>query len=598
MNIPQIDDLKNPNQFGKLYIKKHYPEFYEWILSKYKNYLQSKFPAYLYMYFNNMDSPHVCPVCGKETVFLDYKRGFQKYCSLKCSNSDPQVKQKKEETNLKNWGTKTPAESKIIKDKVISTYIKNNGGMGNASESVKEKQNQTMLNKYGVIVGFNIDGKRDDIKEGWLKKYGVNHPSKCPEIKEKIKNTYIKNNGGLFCQSESVKEKSKQTCLEKYGSEYVMQVDDIKTKANKTKQLNYKYRILNNNLSVLDVFEKKYNDKLVTWFKIKCNDENCQLCKNKYFELPSTVYYDRTRDYTEMCSIKMPIKSGHNSGTSQEIHVRELLDRYNIEYVVNTKSILNGLELDVYIPSHHIAIECNGVYWHSTRHKIKDYHYNKMLMCREKGIQLLTIWQDWDVNKRDIVDSIILSKLGIYSKRIGARSCKIKEINSSICSEFLNKNHIQGKVKSNVRIGLYYKNELVAVMTFTKNNSRFMGSKEQWTLSRFCSSLHTQVVGGAMRLLKYFINHYSPESINSFASNDISNGALYKNLGFEEGSHNDSYWYINPHTYQRYHRYSFNKRDLVRSGEDPNLTEEIIMLNKGYCKIYDCGTTKYTLNLC
>ena len=79
MNIPQIDDLKNPNQFGKLYIKKHYPEFYEWILDKYKNYPQSKFPAYLYMYFNHMEQPHICPVCGKETIFLDYKRGFQKY---------------------------------------------------------------------------------------------------------------------------------------------------------------------------------------------------------------------------------------------------------------------------------------------------------------------------------------------------------------------------------------------------------------------------------------------------------------------------------------------------------------------------------------
>lgn len=346
------------------------------------------------------------------------------------------------------------------------------------------------------------------------------------------------------------------------------------------------------------MFTKPFKDTETTWFKVKCQCPGCDKCHEKEFELPSRVYYDRVRDNTEMCSRLLPIKFGANSGTSQEVHIRQLLDKYNIKYETNTKKVLERKELDIYIPSHNIAIECNGIYWHSTRHQVMDYHMNKMLMCREKGIQLLNIWQDWDVNKLDIVNSLILSKLGIYETRLYARRCTIKEVSSKECLEFLDKNHIQGRCHSNIKVGLYYNDELVSVMTFNRNNTRFMGLTEEWTLSRFCSKLNTQVVGAAGKLLKYFINNYNPTSINSFASNDISDGGLYKKLGFEERNINNSYWYINPHTYQRYHRYTFNKRDLVKSGEDPNLTEEMIMLNKGYCRIFDSGTTKYVLNLC
>lgn len=595
MNIPTKSYFKNSNQYSSVHIKKHFPEFYEWLLDKYKNYPQDKFPAYLYMYFNHIDCPPKCPVCGSPVPFLSYDRGFQKYCSLKCSNNDPEVIKKKEQTSLERYGTTKPQQTDIVKQKSRETSLKRHGGQGNESNFIQEKQNQTMIEKYGVKCFSQNKKLLEKAHQTKLKKYGDAGYTN----REKAKQTYLERFGVESpLGSKEIQEKSKQTILVKYGVEYISQNEGIKDKINKTKSQNYKARILNTNTNIIDVFTKPINDTEITWFKVKCQCPGCNKCNEKEFELPSSVYYDRIRDNTEICSKLLPIKFGVNSGTSQEVHIRQLLDKYNINYISNTKKILGKEELDIYIPDYKVAIECNGIYWHSTKHKVMNYHVNKMLKCRERGIQLINIWQDWDVNKIDIINSLILSKLGIYRTRLYARQCTIKEVASKECLDFLDQNHIQGRCHSNVKIGLYYNNELMSVMTFTKNNTKFMGSVEEWTLSRFCSKLNTQVVGAASKLLKYFINNYNPTSINSFASNDISDGGLYKKLGFKESSMNNSYWYINPHTYQRYHRYTFNKRDLVKNGADPNLTEETIMLNEGYCKIYDSGTTKYIMNIC
>lgn len=594
MNTPTKDYFKNSNQYGYKHIKKHFPEFYEWLLDKYKEYPQKKFPAYLYMYFNNLNYPPICPVCGKPTLFLSYDRGFQKYCSLKCSNNDPDVVKKKEQTSLKRYGVIKPQRLDVVKRKSRNTAIKNHGGQGNESISIKEKQKQTMIDRYGVECFSENPELLEKSKQTKFKRYGdANYTNR-----EKSKQTCLEKYGHESpLGSKNIQEKSKQTLLTKYGVRYITQNEEIKNKINKTKSQNYKSQILQTNSNIIDVFVKPYKNKEITWFKIKCQCPNCDKCCEKEFELPSSIYYDRVRDNTELCSKLLPVKIGKNSGTSQEVHIRQLLDKYNIKYELNTKMVLGKKELDIYIPNYNIAIECNGIYWHSTRHKIMNYHMNKMIECKEKRIQLINIWQDWDINKLDIVNSLILSKLKIYDNRLYARQCVIKEVPSKEGLEFLDKNHIQGRCHSNIKVGLYYNEKLISIMTFTKNNSKFMGSTEEWTLSRFCTQLNTQVIGAADRLLKYFIRTYKPKSINSFASNDISNGGIYKKLGFEEGDINNSYWYINPHTYQRYHRYTFNKRDLIKNGENPALTEESIMLNKGYCKIYDSGTTKYVLYL-
>ena len=84
------------------------------------------------------------------------------------------------------------------------------------------------------------------------------------------------------------------------------------------------------------------------------------------------------------------------------------MDENGIPYETNNRTILGGKELDIYIPSKQIAIECNGIYWHSYDNKPIKYHINKYTECLNKGIQLITIWEDWIIHKPEIVRSIYL----------------------------------------------------------------------------------------------------------------------------------------------------------------------------------------------
>ncbi len=279
-----------------------------------------------------------------------------------------------------------------------------------------------------------------------------------------------------------------------------------------------------------------------------------------------------------------------------ENEVKDFIKSLNVNIIENDKNILNGKELDIYIPSHNIAIEYDGLYWHNECHIDNDYHLNKTQLCEKQGIQLIHIFEDEWLFKQDIVKSRLMNILGLTSNKIYARKCLIKEVPSKECKEFLLNNHIQGSVNSSVRLGLYLDDELVSLMTFGKPRIA-LGSKSTentYELVRFCNKLNTSVVGGADKLLKHFIKTYNPKQIISYADRRWSQGGLYDKLGFIF-IHNSkpNYYYING--LKRQYRFGFRKSILVKQGYDLNKTAKQIMLDRGIYRIYDCGTKRYEL---
>ena len=278
--------------------------------------------------------------------------------------------------------------------------------------------------------------------------------------------------------------------------------------------------------------------------------------------------------------------------------MKSLLDEYDVKYIRNDRTVLSPKELDFYIPDYNLAIECNGIWAHSSINNLDPkppkYHFNKTQLCKQKDINLIHIWEDWYIYKWDIVKSMILNKLGKSKNKIYGRKCIIKDICKDDCDNFLDNNHIQGKVSCNIRLGLYYNNELVSVMCFSNSNSRI---KEQWELVRFCTILNTNVVGGANKLFQYFLKQYNPQSIASFSMNDFSNGGIYKKLNFRFVKKNNSYWYFEPKTFKREHRSNWTKSEIVKKGIkdkiDDTWTETEAMTSIGYFQIYDSGQTKW-----
>lgn len=207
------------------------------------------------------------------------------------------------------------------------------------------------------------------------------------------------------------------------------------------------------------------------------------------------------------------------------------------------------------------------------------------------GYQLIHIFEDEWRDKKEIVKSRISGLLG-KNDRIFARKCEVRQVDSKTTTEFLNDSHIQGACSSKYHYGLFYENELVSIMTFGK--SRF--AKDEFELLRFCNRLYTNVVGGASKLLKHFLqDHPEIKSMTSYADRRWSKGNLYESIGFEKVHVTDpAYFYIVNKV--RENRVKYQKHKLVADGADPDKTEHEIMKERGCLRIYDCGTIKYQLD--
>jgi hypothetical protein len=263
---------------------------------------------------------------------------------------------------------------------------------------------------------------------------------------------------------------------------------------------------------------------------------------------------------------------------------------------LNRRDILpNRQEIDVFIKSHNLAIEINGVYWHSeSMGKYKNYHLYKTEKCSEVGINLIHILDYEWVFKKPIIQSIILSKLGIFDDKIYARKCTVNKIeDTTIIRKFLNENHMQGYTHASVSLGLYYNNELVSIMTFGKN--RFKKNSNEFEMVRFCNKLNTIVVGGASKLFKHFINNGNNNlDIVSFADRRFFDGNLYKTLGFEFST-NTSPSYIYWKNNNILNRMSCQKHKLNKLLDifDAEKSEYQNMLDNGFRRVWDCGNMKF-----
>jgi hypothetical protein len=273
--------------------------------------------------------------------------------------------------------------------------------------------------------------------------------------------------------------------------------------------------------------------------------------------------------------------------------IRKHYDGWIIE---QDKTLIAPKHIDIVIPDKGLAIEFNGSYYHSSTRCDKNYHINKSKGVAEYGFKLIHISDyDW-VSNRKIVESRLLSMLG-KNTSVFARKTEVREI--KFPKNFLNENHIQGEGSpSSSNYGLFLKDELVAVMTFSPPKFPSATTIYDYELVRYCSLLGVNVVGGAGKLLARFRKDYPNVSIMSYSDKGWSTGELYEKLGFiHVGTTEPGYAYYHGPT-QRLSRQACTKRKLLAKFpqyEGTDLTEEDIMSKRGYYKMFNCGNDRWLL---
>jgi hypothetical protein len=332
----------------------------------------------------------------------------------------------------------------------------------------------------------------------------------------------------------------------------------------------------------LDEYKLKYNNKTIsTTSHIKLSNSAIETNKNMIFTKSSNM----------------------------ENELKEILEKNNINLLQSDRKTLNGKEIDLLSLEYNVGIEMNGCLFHSEKFgkKNKSYHVLKTEIALENNINLIQIFEDEWMFKKDIVISELLHIFKKTKNIIHARKCEIKEISNDERCLFLEENHIQGDTNSTHSIGAYYDNKLYAIMCF--NNKRIMNKEKNhnentYELTRFATKNNYLINGIASRLLKYFINNNKPERIISFADRrwtPSGNDNLYTKLGFKcVLILEPDYTYFNNRNYKRHHKFAFGKSSLRKRFPEiysNDKTEWQMMQELGYDRIWDCGKFKYELIL-
>ena len=281
--------------------------------------------------------------------------------------------------------------------------------------------------------------------------------------------------------------------------------------------------------------------------------------------------------------------ASHVSKPEQEL--ADYIKSLGVEVIQNDRSLIAPQEIDILIPSHNLAIEYNGLYWHTEQQgKDKQYHKNKTLACKEKGYQLIHIFEDTYKYNKDKILSHLKYRLGKReTKSIYARKCEIRKIEVREANKFLDTYHIQGSVRQAfLHLGLFHNNKLVSVTSFKKGQSNTK-NKGSFELIRHATS--GSVVGSLGKAVKYFAKNISPK-IFTFCDDSFFSGASYLNAGFKETSKIEpDYMYVVGDT--REHKFKWRLKDIKEKLGIEGMTEREAMEHAEIPRVYDGGKTRY-----
>jgi hypothetical protein len=449
-------------------------------------------------------------------------------------------------------------------------------------QAINDKRKQTNLDRYGVANTASRPEVRAKMESTNLQRYGSHNPACNAEIQQKMQATNRVRYGTKSpAENALIQKKIQQTNLDRYGyTSLLLDPAFRQVQADEQKRKFYN--------SLLD--GSRLQGKVQPLFSYEDYDST----RERYHEYPwKCLKCDTQFDYylengcIPRCPTCYPMLRAGRSQMEEEL--ADFLRGYGHVELSNT-SLIAPYELDIYMPDYKVAIEFNGLYWHSELGggKNKKYHLNKTEACFAEGIDLIHIFEwDW-LAKTEIIKSVLRSRITRATQSYQARKLDIRTVPTGEENSFLTNNHLQGYTPSAVCLGLYCQDTLVQIMSFGK--PRFI-SKYDIELLRSCSLLNTSVAGGFSRLLQHYIKMYNPRSILSYCDRSIFSGKGYIASGFTQlESSPPSYWYTKNHKIVE-SRYSYQKHKLKDklTNFDPELTEWENMQNNGYDRIWDCG---------
>ena len=536
----------------------------------------------IYLHTNNI-TPPLCNITGLKRKFAIHRNSYQEYATVAASHIangnrnrgkviSEDIKKKRTETMIGKYGVSNLFEVEEVRQKGLDARRAKFKAQKEQRErdfvpdprTPQQKYGETMVERYGVTSNLLIPRSKE----------------KEQERQEKVRKTVQERFGvDSIGKSKVVRGKVKKTCLERYGVTCALNTPNLKSK----RKIKKRYDTYLNFARFSHISKPEFT--LEEWMSTDKeylpwrSAENNRVFLAKYNGYPPIGKFDTT---------------------SIERAIHRMLDSMNIKYELYNRTRLSPYELDIYLPCHNIAIECNGMYYHSDYFIDRGYHQEKKRYCEEHGIRLLAFWERDIKFKSRIVKSIIQNTLKKNKCKVPARKCTTRDISSKQSAEFVNKHHIQGTTGAKYHVGLYFNNKLVSVATFSKPRfSKNATDINEVELIRFCSRKGVTVIGALGKLISHFCKiHKNVKSILTYADNSLFSGVGYKVVGFVYSHLTEPDYFYSKYT-QVLSRYQCQKHKLKKllKTYDPKLSEYENMRANSYCRIYGYGQHVLRLNV-
>lgn len=407
--------------------------------------------------------------------------------------------------------------------------------------------------------------------EGVSKYRKWEYANKKEEVQAKksvtLKEHYGEDNNGSPFSCKSVQDKARETCIEKYGKNSYALSEDNRKKIKET--------IEKNNIKMWKNrgFEVSYTDH-----KTVIIHNGCSIHGD--IELPILTFNSRMKPERRRVSPICPLCNPYHYYSGKEIQIKDFLDKNKIECETRTRKIITPQELDFYIKDQKIAIEVNGIYFHSAEKKDDNYHLNKTDLCSEKGIQLVHVWETFLDFRKDVV----LSKLnGILGIEQIVPELNIVKIPNDVASKFIYKNTIYPIVDVGQNaICLKDGMKFAYVLTYNINEGNI------YIMNRACAPGYNEHI--CFRKSIDFLKNLGEKSIFVDVCRDMEDFCFYESVGFFHGD-------VVPrrHLYLCETYISGKELDSIKL-ELNDISEDNGFISR-YIECYDSGTATFKLSL-
>lgn len=531
----------------------------------------------IFCIINNVYEIPKCEICKTPVKFDTVSGAYRTHCSISCKRVTakrkmeskygvaPMCKHCKNTTVPYNYGRSCYSAyccRKCQKEYTTATIVANSG------EAPKCEMCDNIVpfnyingNEYGRFCG-----RACQIKSNTAIRYAARgNPPKCKMCNQYVKYNFSNQQYRTYCSTQCSKKDQqaidanrKVTWLEKYGTDHI-------------NHRHIKPEVLSN----LNSREWLHNEYCTTG-KTSTTIANIAQCHQT-----TVLNYIHKHD--------IPISYNYSTSAGER-EIADFLEYSGVCIIICDRQTIAPYELDIIITKHNIAIEYCGLYWHAEQQgKDKHYHKRKMDMCKSLGIQLVTIFEDEWIERKDQVKRKLLSMCNLSTQPTTfARNSTVATITTNEKTQFFENNHIQGAGPGSINIGLKADGNLIACMSFIKQQN-------QHYLNRYATACN--VPGGFSKLLKHFKTTQDWNLLISFADLRWSGGNLYNKTGWTLDRVIPPDYYYSPDGCTRFHKFNYRRKYLPKLLKhfNPDLSEWENCKANNVWRIWDCGKLRFVM---